>query len=244
MSPAKTLATTVRVLDQLKHDRRTLALIFFVPCILLIIMRYVFDSNTVMFDSLAPMILGIFPLTVMFVVTSIAMLRERTTGTLDRLMTMPLSKLDLIFGYALAFMLLAFIQAVLASLVLLGLLGVTVQGGALPLLICAIFAAFLGTALGLLMSAFAKTEFQAEQFLPAFVLPQLLLCGLFVARDLMAEPLQWAANVLPLTYIVDAMKQVTINSSWTTTLTRDLVIVAAFGIVCLVLGAITIHRTR
>jgi ABC-2 type transport system permease protein len=244
MSPTKTFTTARRVLDQLKHDKRTLGLIFFVPCILLILLKYVFNENSRGFEAIAPMILGIFPLTVMFVVTSIAMLRERTTGTLDRLMTMPLSKLDLVFGYALAFMLLALIQASLASLVLLGVLGVTVQGGAFYVLICAVMAGFLGTSMGLLMSAFAKTEFQAVQFLPAFLLPQLLLCGLFVSRDLMAEPLQWAANILPLTYIVDAMKQVTLHSNWTGQLTRDLGIVLGFGLVALILGAITIRRTR
>ena len=188
------------------------------------------------------MILGIFPLVVMFVVTSIATLRERTVGTLDRLMTMPMSKLDFIIGYAIAFSILAILQALIASGVMLGLLGVTVLGGTLPIIIGAVAAGFLGTALGLFLSAFATSEFQAVQFMPAFILPQLLVCGLFIARSEMAKPLQWFADIMPLTYSVDAMKQVTTHTIWTYTLTRDLVIVLIYGIVILILGSITIRR--
>ncbi len=242
MSMRKTLATTLRVLEQLSHDPRTLVMVLVVPSILLIILRYVYDGEQLVFDSIAPMILGIFPLIMMFIITSIATLRERTIGTLDRLMTFPLSKLDFIFGYAIAFALLALLQAVIASTVVLGLLGVTVLGGTLPVLISAVVAALLGTSLGLFMSAFATSEFQAVQFMPAFVFPQLLTCGLFVARDHMATVLQWFANVMPLTYSVDAMKQVTLHATWTGALTRDLVIVIAYGAVVLVLASLTIRR--
>jgi ABC-2 type transport system permease protein len=172
------------------------------------------------------------------------MLRERRTGTLDRLMTMPISKLDLIVGYALAFALLALLQAAIASAVVLGLLGTTVLSGTLPVLICAVAAALLGTALGLFMSAFATSEFQAVQFMPAFVLPQLLVCGLFVAREDMAKVLQWFADIMPLTYSVDAMKQVTMHSTWTAQLNRDLAVVLGCAVLALALGAMTIRRTE
>jgi ABC-2 type transport system permease protein len=180
----------------------------------------------------------------MFVITSIATLRERRSGTLDRLMTTPMSKLDFILGYAIAFSLIALLQATITALVMLGLLQVTVLGGTLPTIIGAMSAALLGTALGLLSSAFATTEFQVVQFMPAFIFPQLLVCGLFVPRDQMAKVLQWLANVLPLTYSVDAMKQVTTHTNWTVTHTKDLLIVAAFTIVSLILGAISIRRQQ
>ena len=242
MSLRKTLATAMRVLQQLLHDPRTLALILLVPVVLLIILKYAFQSQPLTFDSLAPMILGIFPLIVMFIVTSIATLRERKIGTLDRLMTMPMSKLDFIFGYALAFGILALLQAALASFVVLQLLGVSVQGGEISVLISAVASALLGSSLGLFLSAFATSEFQAVQFMPAFIFPQLLVCGLFVAREQMAWPLQFFADIMPLTYSVDAMKQITVRSDWTGDLTRDLLVVLGFGIVALVLGSITIQR--
>jgi ABC-2 type transport system permease protein len=217
-------------------------MIFVVPPILLTILKYVFQDETGIFDSIAPMLLGIFPMIMMFLITSIVTLRERSSGTLSRLMTMPMSKSDFIFGYALAFCLLGFVQAMISGGVMLGLLHVTVLGGTLFTMIVAVLASFLGTAMGLFTSAFARSEFQAVQFLPAFIFPQLLVCGLFVARAEMAKLLQWFSDIMPLTYSVDAMKQVTMHSTWTTTLTRDLIVVGAFAVAALILGSATIRR--
>ena len=242
MSPRRTFATAFRVFRQLRHDHRTLALILVVPCVLLWLLKYVFDGQERLYDQFAPLMLGIFPFTIMFVVASVATLRERTNWTLERLMTLPLFKLDLVFGYALAFGLLALLQASIASFVALQLLGLSVAAGTIPVLITAVLAGLLGMALGLFLSAFARTEFQAVQFLPAFVLPQLLICGLFVNRNDMAEPLRWLSDVLPLTYSVDAMKQITQHSDWTGDLTKDLTIVGAFAVGALILGAATLRR--
>jgi ABC-2 type transport system permease protein len=242
MSPAKTLATASRVLKQLGHDHRTMALLFVVPSLLLVIFKYVFNNQPQLFNALAPMLLGIFPMVMMFLITSIATLRERRSGTLDRLMTMPVSKLDFILGYAVAFSVVAFVQAAITAAVLLGALQVPVMGGTVPTIIGALLAALLGTALGLFTSAFATSEFQAVQFMPAFIFPQLLVCGLFVAREQMAKVLQWFSDVMPLTYSVDAMKQVTTQSGWTPTHTKDILIIAAFTLAALILGSITIRR--
>ena len=244
MSPQRTFATTKRVLRQLRHDPRTIALLMVVPSMLIIILRYVFDGALPSFYAIAPAILGIFPFTVMFVITSISMVRERTGGTLERLMASPLAKLDLLVGYGLAFSFLAILQASLAGWVTLGLLHVPVAGGVAEILLVALLSGLLGTSLGLALSALAKTEFQAVQFLPAIVLPQLLICGLFVARDQMAPFLQWISNVVPLTYIVEAMKQVTGYSTWTHTLTVDVLIIAGFTVGALILGATTLRRSR
>ena len=242
MSPRRTFAIAGRVLRQLHHDKRTIALIFLLPCVLLILVRYIFQSEILLFNTFAPMVLGIFPLIIMFLVTSIATLRERTAGTLDRLLTTPMSKLDFVLGYALAFSLLALVQACLASWVVIGLLDVPVAAGALPVLIGAVLAAFLGTAFGLFTSAFASSEFQAVQFLPAFIFPQLLVCGLFVPREAMAKGLQWFADIMPMTYSVDAMKQIAAHARWTGQLTHDLIVVVAFALGVLILGSITIRR--
>jgi ABC-2 type transport system permease protein len=241
VSPRRTFATSQRVLSQLRHDPRTLGLLFVVPPVLITVLKYVFQHNNA-FDHIAPMLLGIFPMILMFLITSIATLRERTNGTLERLMTMPIGKVDFILGYAVAFALVAFVQALIATGVMLGLLHVTVLGGALPTIVGAVLAALLGTSLGLFVSAFAATEFQAVQFMPAFIFPQLLICGLFVPREQMAKLLQWLADVFPLTYSVDAMKQVTMYAKWTDTLVRDLLVVVVYIIIALFLGSRTIRR--
>lgn len=242
MNAKRTTATATRVMHQLAHDPRTVGLVLFVPCLLIIILRYAFDGEHPVFNMVAPMILAIFPLLMMFLLTSIVTLRERTTGTLDRLMTMPISKFDLIFGYAAAFSIVGLAQACLVSLVALGFLGVTVLGGTVPVLIVAIFSAFLGTALGLFVSAFATSEFQAVELVMPIMMPQVLMCGLFVPRDHMAHFLEWLSNAFPLTYGVDAMRRVTTTPHWPARLSIDLLAIAGFSLVALVLGSVTIRR--
>ncbi|WP_030734883.1 ABC transporter permease [Streptomyces sp. NRRL F-2890] len=242
MSPARTLATARRVLRQLRHDPRTVALLLLVPVLLLTLLYYVFDNKNAEFDRIGSSLLGIFPMLTMFLVTSIATLRERTSGTLERLLAMPLAKADLILGYALAFGTLAVLQAGLVTGLAVWLLNLTVAGSPWLLLLVAVLTALLGTAMGLFVSAFAASEFQAVQFMPAFVFPQLLLCGLFTPRDTMQPVLQYVSNVLPMTYSVDAAEQVLRHSGITGHYLRDLGIVAAVALGVLILGSATLRR--
>ncbi|GLZ34267.1 transport permease protein [Lentzea sp. NBRC 105346] len=237
----KTLATAQRILTQLRHDRRTVALMVLMPTFLLVLLRFVFNSEP-MFSRAAPALLGIFPFTIMFIVTSITTLRERQTTTLERLMTMPIARLDLLLGYAIAFGLVAILQVVVAASVSWLWLGLEIKGGLGLLTLIAVLDALLGMAMGLFASAFARTEFQAVQFMPAFVMPQVLLCGLFVPRDQMATVLNWISDVLPLSYAVDALTHVTRSSDVDGTLLRNLFIVLACAVVALVLGAVTLRR--
>ena len=242
MSARATLATTRRVLTQLRRDHRTLALLLLVPVLLLTLLRYVYDDRPALFDQVGGPLLALFPFITMFLVTSVAMLRERTSGTLERLLSMPLGKGDLLLGYALAFGSVAVVQSLLASAVALGLLGLDLAASPALVVLLAVLDALLGMALGLFLSAFARNEFQAVQFLPAFVLPQLLLCGLFVARDTMAAPLRWLSAAFPLTYAVDGMQELASSRSVSGDLGRDLVVVAGASVLALALGAATLRR--
>lgn len=241
MNVSITLATTRRILAQLRHDHRTLALLIGVPALLMILLRYVFDQP-MLFDRVGPMLLGLFPFTVMFVVTSVATLRERTNGTLERLMTMPLGKLDLLLGYALAFGLVALVQVGVVLLISLTWLGLDLSGSLGSLVLVALLDALLGMSLGLFASAFARTEFQAVQFMPAFVLPQLLLCGLIMPREEMASWLRVISDVLPLSYAVEGMREISSTPEFSATLALDVVVIAAFTVVSLLLGAVTLRR--
>lgn len=241
MNPSMTWATAWRILIQLRHDRRTLALMLIVPLVLMILLRYIFNS-AVVFDRIGPRLLGLFPFLVMFLVTSVTMLRERTTGTLERLMTMPIARIDLLLGYALAFGLMTVLQVVLVAFVSLTWLGLHVSGPVAMLLLIALLDALLGMAMGLFVSAFARTEFQAVQFFPAIIAPQALLCGLFVPRDQMASVLSWISDVVPLSYAVDGMTRVTTSSRVDGMLVLDLTIVAGCVVLALILGAATLRR--
>jgi ABC-2 type transport system permease protein len=241
MTPRITLATAGRVLRQLRHDHRTLALVILVPPLLVTLMKYVFYGQEETFDRIGAPLVGIFPFISMFLVTSIAMLRERTTGTLERLMSMPLAKLDILLGYGLAFTLLALVQAAVTAIVAFGFLGLDTAGPVWLILVLAAGNALLGMSLGLFLSAFAQTEFQAVQFMPAFVLPQILLAGLLVPRERMADLLEWISNALPLTYAYEALALAAADDLGRE-LTIDALVVTGCVVLALVLGATTLRR--
>jgi ABC-2 type transport system permease protein len=242
VNPRIALATAARVLLQLRRDPRTIALLLAVPCLLEVLLRYVLDGQPAAFQRIGSPLLGIFPFISMFLVTAITMLRERTTGTLERLMSMPLAKIDLLLGYGMAFGAVAAVQAALTSAVAFGLLDLHVAGSEAAVAGLAIANAVLGMSLGLFVSAFATTEFQAVQFLPAVVFPQLLLCGLLVPRDDMAGILQSVSDVMPLTYAYDGLSRVTTLGGFDSTAVRDLVVVIAVTLLALALGATTLRR--
>lgn len=241
-------ATTVRILRQLRADHRTVAMIVLVPALLMTLLYFVYKNYPMMpgaprlFDRIGITMLGILPFVVMFLITAIAMQRERVSGTLERLMTTPLSKLDLLAGYGTAFSIAAAAQAGVACLVAFWLLGLNAAGSPALVVLIAVIDAVLGVALGLLASAFARTEFQAVQFMPVIVLPQFFLCGLLVPRGQLPSWLEAISNVLPLSYAVDALEQVSTHTGATGQMWRDILIVAVFAAVALGLAAATLRR--
>jgi ABC-2 type transport system permease protein len=242
MHPRMTFATAGRVFHQLLHDPRTLALLFVVPCALLGLLSWIYSDTPAMFDMIGASLLGIFPFVTLFLVTSITTLRERTTGTLERLLTMPIGKLDILLGYALVFGFVALLQSLAASMLAVHVYGLHVAGPEGFLVLIAVADAVLGAALGLFVSAFAATEFQAVQFMPALVFPQFLLCGLLVPLDKLPRALHDVANVLPLTYAVNAMQRVSHETNISSTAWHDVIIVLVFAVAAIVLGSITLRR--
>lgn len=238
---ARSLATARRVLQQLGHDRRSIALIVVLPSLLLTLFAFVYDATPQVFDGIGPQMLGIFPFVIMFLVTSVTMVRERTSGTLERLLTTPLRRGELIAGYGLALGLAALVQAVVTSGVAIWLLDLEVSDPGLVVLF-AVVDAVLGTALGLLMSAFAVTEFQAVQFMPLVVIPQLLLCGLLAARDTMPDVLHRLSDVMPLSYATDAFTDLGAGTGFTSELAIDLTILVGCCAAALAGAALTLRR--
>jgi ABC-2 type transport system permease protein len=248
LSPRLTAATAARVLRQLRHDHRTIAMMLVLPSLLLGLLYLLWNDVPTLpgqpriFDEVGLTMLGIFPFVVMFLVTSIAMLRERTSGTLERLLTTPLARLDLLLGYGLAFGLAAALQALITVSVATTVYALEVAGSVILVILIAVLDAVLGVALGLFASAFARTEFQAVQFMPVIVLPQFFLCGLLVPRDQMAGWLQAISDVLPLTYAVEALQEVGRSAVATGTMWTDVGIVAGAALLALALAAATLRR--
>ena len=241
MNPRLTLATAGRVLQQVRADPRTVGLLLVVPCVLIGLLAWMYNGTRV-FDHIGAPLLGVFPFVVMFLITSVTTLRERSSGTLERLLSTPLGKGDFLAGYALAFGALAVVQALVATGFAIWVCGLDVAGPRWLLVVVAVVDAVLGTATGLFVSAFARTEFQAVQFMPAFVLPQFLLCGLLVPRGGLPRALEVLSNILPLSYAVDAMRTVTAQADATSDVGRDVGIVAAFAVAAIALGSLTLRR--
>lgn len=239
MNIGRIWATARRILSQLRHDRRTTALMILAPCLLMTILKYVYQGQPQIFQHVAGSLLGVFPMLVMFLITSVATLRERTTGTLERLFILPITKLEFILGYAAAFGIAGLIQAVVVSTFAIGPLGLKIAGSQLMLILIAILDALLGLAIGLFVSSFAKTEFQAVQFLPAVLLPQLLLSGLLAPRESMPVLFQVISDFLPLTYAINATRKVIQGHG---SIVNDLSVIVLFLIVLLGAGAATLKR--
>ena len=241
MSPARALATCGRVLAQIRHDPRTIALLLVVPSLLIGLVAWLF-SDTEVFSQIGPAMLGLFPFIVMFLVTSIATLRERRSGTLERLLTLPIGRLDFILGYALAFGLLAIAQAAIAVSFAVLVCGLEIEGSVALLVLVALADAVLGSTLGLLASAFARTEFQVVQFMPAIVFPQVLLGGVLIPRDEMPEVLYAISEWLPLSHAIDALNAVARDDEDPGFVAAQLLVVLAFAIGSVVLGSLTLRR--
>lgn len=236
----RTLATALRVLRQLRHDHRTVALLLVVPVFLMALVSWIFPAPV--FDRIGLAMLGVFPFITMFLVTSIATLRERQTGTLERLLSMPLRKADFILGYQLAFAVVALVQSALAVGVAVTLLGLDLTGPVWMAVVVAMSVAQLGTALGLAISALAQSEFQAVQFMPAIVIPQLFLCGLFVPREQLNEVLNPISDALPLSYAVDVLQGVALEPTISQGTWAKLGVVWAFVLGSVVVGSLTLRR--
>lgn len=241
MNPKRTLATAGRVLTQVRRDPRTIALMLVMPVLLMGLLAWIYADGPI-FDRVGPALLTVFPFVIMFVVTSVATLRERTSGTLERLLTTPLGRGDLVVGYALAFGLLAIVQGVAVTVLCVWAFGLDVAGSIAWLVLVVVVSGVLGTVLGLFASAFATTEFQAVQLMPATVLPQFLLCGLLVPRDQLPRALELISDVLPLSHVVDAANAVASQAAPLEDLIRPLLVIVAWTVIALVLGSLTLRR--
>lgn len=248
LSPRAYLATITRILRQLAGDHRSVAMILLVPILVITLMYFMFENAPHRpgapspFNNACLILLGLFPLFVMFIITAITMQRERASGTLERILTTPLRRVDLLAAYGTAFSVAAAAQATLACVVAFWFLGFTTAGSPVWVFVIAIVNAVLGVGLGLLCSAFARTEFQAVQFIPLVMVPQLLLAGIIVPRALMPTWLHWVSNVMPASYALEALQQVGAHEELTGVAMRDIAIVIGFAVLALCLAAATLRR--
>jgi ABC-2 type transport system permease protein len=210
-------------------------------------------------DVLAPVFLGLFAYFFVFILTGISFLRERVGGTLERLLATPVRRGEIVLGYSIGFTLFATLQVLVLTLYVLGhidvpsigpigafTIGLGVESAGSPAI--AFLVAFLlalgAVNLGIFLSTFARTELQILQFIPIVIVPQALLAGIFWPIERLPDVLQAIAHVLPVTYAVDALREVMLKGSDLSTraVQTDLLVLLAVAVVFIVLGAVTIKR--
>ncbi len=246
MNPRLTATTARRILQQFSRDRRTIALLMVVPVVLLTLLWWMFgdtpdpQTGQRLFDPLGARIMGLFPMILMFIITSVSTLRERTSGTMERLMASPLRRGDVVLGYALAFGIVAVAQGTVLVLFSVYALRLDIQGSTPALVLVIVLDALLGTALGLAASSLARTEFQAVQMMPAVILPQLLIAGLFMPRSEMPRALELISDALPMSYAIDAINDLVAGR--TGDIWPEVGILVAFIAGALALGVLTLRR--
>jgi len=195
------------------------------------------------FDNFGPVLLGFIVFFFTFLVSGVSFVRERTTGTLERMLATPLRRWEIVVGYLLGFAVVVVVQITFIVLVSVFLLDMLLTGSFAWLLVITLLLATTALTLGMLLSAFARTEFQLIQFIPLVIVPQVFFSGLF-PLDAMAPWLRGVGSVLPLTYGADAMREVMIRGGGWAQIQLDLLILLGFSLAFLVLNIVTLRRYR
>jgi ABC-2 type transport system permease protein len=223
------------------HDRRTMALLIFAPLLIASLVG-VSTPDKRMLDVLAPAILATLVLFFGFLLSGISFLRERSQGTMERLMASPVTKMDVVGGYLMGFLIFAVLQTLIIFFYMIYVLQIGFHGDLWQIVVFQILIGIMAVCLGIFISVFAKNEFQMVQFIPLIIVPQIFLCGLLWPVDQMPDYLQWIANFLPLTYGVEGIKAMMIQGQNLLDIIKDVGIIAAYAAVLMVLAALTTRR--
>ena len=230
-----------RIVRQIGRDRRTLALIIMVPVVMMTLIGLSFPDKS-MLNYIAPALLATFVLFFSFLITGISFLRERSQGTMERLMATPVSRLDVALGYLFGLSVFAILQTLIIFFFTIYVLDVTYQGELWQILVFQLIIIVGSVNLGIFTSTFARNEFQVIQFIPLIIMPQVFLGGMLWPVEQMPDYLQWLANALPLTYAVDGLREVMLAGKTLLDVWLDLAVLAGYTVITSILAALTIRR--
>lgn len=231
-----------RIINQVVRDRRTLALILVVPVVVMTIIWLSFPEEIGTLDYVAPALLATLALFFGFLLTGISFLRERSQGTLERLMASPVSQADIVLGYLLGFFLFALLQSLIIVLFTVYALDIHYTGDIWQIFVFQTVILIGAINLGIFISAFAKNEFQMVQFIPLIILPQVFLCGLLWPVAQMNTALQWVAKFLPLTYAVSGLRDIMLNGKSLVEAGGDLSVLVGFAVGISIITAFSLQR--
>ena len=239
--PSHAFTIAGRVIRQLMRDRRTMALIIIVPIVVMTLIGLSFPEEGVL-DYIAPALLATLALLFSFLLTGISFLRERSQGTMERLMASPLSRLDIVVGYLFGFFIFALTQTLIIVLFTVYVLDVNYYGDLWQIFVFQIVVITGAVTLGIFISTFARNEFQMVQFIPLIIVPQVFLCGVIWPIKQMPDYLQWLSTILPLTYAVDGLREIMLFGKNLIDVSFELAVLVSFAAITSILAAITLRR--
>ncbi len=241
MIPNQALTIAARIIQQLIRDRRTMALIVVVPLVVMTLIGLSFPESNVL-DYIAPALLATLALFFSFLLTGISFLRERSQGTMERLMASPVSRLDIVVGYLFGFFIFALTQTLIILLFTIYVLDVHYYGDLWQIFVFQVVIIAGAVNLGIFISTFARNEFQMVQFIPLIIIPQIFLCGVIWPVEQMPDYLQWLSVILPLTYAVDGLRDIMLAGRSLLDVGLELAVLIGFAIIISALAAITLRR--
>lgn len=242
ISMGRSLAIALRIVRQVRRDHRSLALIIVAPVVVMSLVGFSFFERREILDNVAPALLAVFAFFFVFILTGVSFLRERAQGTLERLLTTPVSRADILLGYLLGFLLFATVQTLVILLFTVWILQVEYRGDLWQVMVLLLTVTVVGVNLGIFISTFARNEFQVVQFIPLVLAPQIFLSGLILPVEELPGLFQAASSVLPLTYAVEGLREIMLRGGGLGDVVRELAVLLAFAVGLLVLASATVRR--
>ena len=201
------------------------------------------NEDTGFFAKMIPVLIGFVVFFFVFLISGMALLKERTSGTLDRLLATPVKRSEIVYGYMISYGLIAILQTAVVVMAAIWLLDIEVVGSLLNVIIVNVVLALVALAFGILLSTLAKSEFQMMQFIPLVILPQLFFSGI-IPLDSMGEWAKTIGKFLPLTYSGDAMSQIILYGRGIGDVVPNIGVLLIFLIVLTILNIVGLRRYR
>ena len=243
MTIDRTLAISTRIILQITRDHRSLALIIVAPVVVMSLVGFSFADRREILDLVAPGLIGTFVLFFVFLLTGVSFLRERAQGTIERLLTTPVGRADILVGYLLGFLLFAGIQAVVILLFTVFALQIQYQGSLWQIFVLLALVTLVAVNLGIFISTFARNEFQVVQFIPVILMPQIFLSGAVLPFEQLPGYFQAVGRFLPLTYAVEGLKGMMSEGKSLAGIGWELTVLGGFALLLLFLAALTVRRS-
>jgi len=228
-----------RILRTLRGDRRSLAMVVVVPAFVLYLLSEVFPRP----EPVAPVVLGVVVFVLTYLLTAIGFLRERTAGTLERVLVAPVSRSGVVLGYVLGYGVLATVQSLVLLAGAVPFLDVGFEHGVALFVLVELLGALTALGIGVVLSLFAENEFQAIQFVPAVITPQIILGGTFLPVEQLPTYLEWPARAMPVTYLIEAMRYVVLDAGTVTEFRWALLALIGFALGAVLCAAVMIRRS-